>query len=60
MCKNELLEKKLFFLHKSVIYFVDKLNIRDFNLLTVLKLIFIYESCAFLLQNSLMNVMFQL
>ena len=36
--------KKLF--HKSFIFFVDKLNIRDFNFLTVLKLIFICESCA--------------
>ena len=39
---------------------MDKLNIMDFNIFNILKLIFTYESVAYLLQNCFVNVRFQL
>ena len=51
-------EKKSF--RKKLIFFVDKLNIIDFNIFNILKLIFTCESVAYLLQNSFVNARFQL
>ena len=51
-------EKNL--LRKKLIFFVDKLNIIDFNIFNILKLIFTCEYVAYLLQNSFVNVRFQL
>ena len=56
--KNEPRSKKPF--RKKLIFFVDKLNIIDFNIFNILKLIFTCESVAYLLQNSFVNVRFQL
>ena len=56
--KNEPSRKKSF--RKKLIFFVDKLNIIDFNIFNILKLIFTCESVAYLLQNSFVNVRFQL
>ena len=56
--KNEPRRKKSF--RKKLIFFVDKLNIIDFNIFNILKLIFTCESVAYLLQNSFVNIRFQL
>ena len=59
LCKKmNLGEKKSF--RKKLIFFVDKLNIIDFNIFNILKLIFTCQSVAYLLQNSFVNVRFQL
>ena len=58
LCKKMSLGKKPF--RKKLIFFVDKLNIIDFNIFKMLKLIFTCESIAYLLQNSFVNVRFQL
>ena len=54
--KNEPNRKNLFV--KILIFFVDKLNMIDFNIFNMLKLIFTCESVAYLLQNSFVNVSF--
>ena len=56
--KMSLGEKNLF--SKKLIFFVDKLNIIDFNIFNILKLIFTCESVAYLLQNNFVIVRFQL
>ena len=56
--KNEPWNKNLF--SKKLIFFVDKLNKINFNIFNILKLIFTCESVAYLLQNSFVNVRFQL
>ena len=56
--KNEPWRKNLFV--KNFMFFVDKLNMIDFNIFNMLKLIFTCESVAYLLQNSFVNVRFQL
>ena len=43
---------------KNFIFFVDKLNMIDFNIFNMLKLIFTCESVAYLFQNSFVNVSF--
>ena len=43
---------------KNFIFFVNKLNMIDFNIFNMLKLIFTCESVAYLLQNSFVNVSF--
>ena len=55
--KMSLGEKNLFV---KIIFFVDKLNKINFNIFNILKLIFTCESVAYLLQNSFVNVRFQL
>ena len=55
--KNEPKRKKNLFV-KKFIFFVDKLNMINFNIFNMLKLIFTYESIAYLLQNSFVNVSF--
>ena len=49
--------RKNFFV-KIFIFFVDKLNMIDFNIFNMLKLIFTCESVAYLLRNSFVNVSF--
>ena len=56
--KMSLGEKNLFV--KKFIFFVDKLKMIDFNIFNILKLIFTCESVAYLLQNSFVNVSFNL
>ena len=55
--KKKWAEDKKPFRNKFYI-FVDKLNIIDFNIFNMLKLIFTCESVAYLLQNSFVNVSF--
>ena len=55
MQKKWVKEKKKTF-RKKLVFFVDKLNIIDFNIFNILKLIFTCESVAYLLQNSFVNV----
>ena len=54
--KKERLCKKMNFGEKII--FFDKLNMIDFNIFNMLKLIFTCESVAYLLQNSFVNVSF--
>ena len=56
--KNEPWRKNL--ICKKFIFFVNKLNMIDFNIFNILKYIFTCESVAYLLQNSFVNVRFQL
>ena len=49
-------EKNLFI--KKLIYFVDKLNIIDFNIFNILKLTFTCKPAAYLSQNNFVNVSF--
>ena len=58
LCRKWARRKKHF--RKKFIFFVDKLNMIDFNIFNILKLIFTCESVAYLLQNSFVNVKFQL
>ena len=51
------LDKTLF--NKILYFFFDKLNMIDFNIFNILKLIFTYESVTYLLQNSFVNVSFK-
>ena len=46
--------------HKKINIFIDKLKIINFNIFNILKLIFTCESVTYLLQNSFVNVRFQL
>ena len=47
-------------LSKNIYIFVNKLNIINFNIFNMFKLIFTCEFCATLLQNYLINVSYQL
>ena len=58
LCKKMSLGKKPF--HKSFVSLVDKLNMIDFKIFNILKLIFTCESCGIYFQNRLMSVRFQL
>ena len=53
------LEKKELFI-KNFMFLVDKLNILDLNFFNMLNLIFTCESCAISIENSFVNVRFQI
>ena len=58
VCKKNEHGENLFV--KNFIFFVDKLNMINFNIFNMLKHTFTCESVAYLLQNNIVNVKFQL